>query len=112
MKEEFKVEYEFDIQLDDGVVTLPMKVEKWAKKQVGPMRLIALELIVPLVKYWWVELKTAQTMGEVDVQAKTLVDSWETEESKAPVTTTTVIEDPENPFGFSEIRIKDNRFET
>ena len=112
MKDDFEVKYEFDVRLDDGAVTLPMKVESWAKRQTGVVRVIALAILVPLIKHWWVELKTAKTMKSVDAQAESLVELWETQEDEKDNGVVTIIEDPSSPLGFSEMSIKSSHTKT
>jgi len=106
------IKYEFETRLDDGVVTTPMKVEAWGKKQSGWLRFIVLTFLVPWLKKRRVEVKTHKTMKDVDQQAKALVEAWEKEEAqdKSHITYT-VIENPLAPLGLKELRITDERFE-
>jgi len=101
---EFKKE--FEIRLDDGEITFPMKVEAWAKKQNNAIRFIVETFILPWLKEVWVAYKTEVTMNDVDHQAKALVTSWEEEERDMQKPITTVVEDPEAPLGIKEMRIR------
>jgi len=106
-----KFEYNFHTNFGGGVITFPMKVEKWGRRQKGLIRFIALNFIVPLLKKWWVEVKVNQTMSDVDHQAEDLVEMWEEKEKQdnSHIEYTSV-EDPNSPFGVKEMRVTDKRF--
>lgn len=105
-KTEPKIEHRFFVQLDDGEVTLPLAVERWAIKRNDWLGAIVRVFIVPWLKELWVKLKTKQTMAEVDKQAEELVTSWDADDAWMIEPTYSEKSDPENPLGISEMRIK------
>jgi hypothetical protein len=99
-----KFEKKFYTRFGPGEVTWVMKVEDWAIRRDDWLGKLVLTFVVPWLKELWVELKTKETMADVDAQAEALVDTWESEEPSMQNHTHTVIEDPESPLGLSEIR--------
>lgn len=98
-------EKKFSIQLDDGVVTLPLRVKRWAEQRGDAFGAFILAFVVPWLEEVWVDIKTKQTMRDVDRQAEDLVESWESEEELKMSSTYSEKVDPENPFGVSEMRV-------
>jgi len=105
-------EYTFSANFGGGVVTLPMRLETWGKKQKGAIRFVVLSLIVPLLEEWLVEVKVNQTMSDADRQAKKLVELWKKEEKEQAESHIeyAVTKDPDSPFGIKEMRATDKRF--
>lgn len=100
-----KFEKKFYTRFGPGEVTWVMKVEDWAKRRDDWLGKIVLTFIVPWLRELWIEMKTKQTMSDVDRQAEDLVSSWETEDQSVNTSTYTVVESPEDPLGFSEMRV-------
>ena len=98
-------ETKFSVQLDDGVVTLPLQVKRWAEKRGDGFGAFVLAFVVPWLEEVWVKVKTKQTMRDVDRQAEDLVSSWESEQDSVISPTYSEKIDPENPFGVSELRL-------
>lgn len=98
-------EKKFSVQLDDGVVTLPLRVKRWAEQRGDAFGAFVLAFVVPWLEEVWVNIKTEQTMKDVDRQAETLVSSWETEEEQTMSPVYSEKLDPENPFGVSEMSL-------
>jgi hypothetical protein len=103
MPDDTLFETKFHIQLDDGEVTFPLKVQRWAEKRGDAVGQFVLTFVVPVLKRWWVEYKTKQTMTSVDMQTDKILDEWEKEDEVKPEVVIT--EDASNPLGFSEMRI-------
>lgn len=99
-------EKKFYTRFGPGEVTWVMKIEDWAKRRDDWLGRTVLTFILPWLKKLWIELKTKETMAEVDAQAETLKDHWDSEDESKMKPTTTVIEDSSAPLGISEIRIK------
>ena len=101
---DLKFEKKFHVQLDDGVVTLPLRVQRWAEKRGDGLGAFVLAFVVPWLKEVWVKVKVKQTMCDVDRQAETLVDTWEQEDEKVNEPVVTITHDPESPLGIVELR--------
>jgi hypothetical protein len=98
-------ETKFSVQLDDGVVTIPLRVKRWAEKRGDAFGAFVLAFVVPWLEEVWVKIKTKQTMKDVDRQAEDLVSTWESEEDSMITPTYSEKVDLENPFGVSEMRL-------
>lgn len=105
MPDDTLFETKFHIQLDDGEVTFPLKVQRWAEKRGDAVGQFVLTFVVPVLKRWWVEYKTKQTMTSVDMQTDKILAEWEEADEAEMKPIVTVTEDASNPFGFSEMRI-------
>lgn len=91
-------EKKFYTRFGPGEVTWVMKIEDWAIKRDDWLGKVVLTFIVPWLKELWIELKTKETMADVDRQIDEL-----TEDPTIPDAVVSVKEDATNPFGFSEI---------
>lgn len=96
----------FHTRFGPGEVTFPMKVEDWAIRRDDWLGRLVLTFVVPWLKEFRTNVKVKQAMRSINAQSESLVDLWESEDQIARKPVVTEIGDPENPFGFSEIRKK------
>ena len=101
-----KFEKKFYTRFGPGEVTWVMKVEDWAIRRDDWLGRTVLTFVVPWLKELWIELKTKETMADVDSQAESLKDAWDSDDEFMMEPTITEKEDSSNPLGISEIRIK------
>jgi len=94
---------EFEKQFGKGTDPWYAKAERWAKKQKFPISFLALGLITWL-KEKWIDVKVANTMKSIDVQAEEIKKIWDEEERKqfAPEYTET----PSEVKGLMDMEIK------
>ena len=94
---------EFEKQFGKGVDPWYAKAERWAKKQRFPISFLALGLITWL-KEKWIDIKVANTMKSIDIQAEEIKKIWDEEERKqfAPEYTET----PSEVKGLMDMEIK------
>ena len=94
---------EFEKQFGKGTDPWYEKAERWAKKQKFPISFLALGLITWL-KEKWIDMKVANTMKSIDVQAEEIKKIWDEEERKqfAPEYTET----PSEVEGLMDMEIK------
>ena len=94
---------EFEKQFGKGTDPWYAKAERWAKKQKFPISFLALGLITWL-KEKWIDVKVANTMKSIDVQAEEIKKIWDEEERKqfAPEYTET----PSKVKGLMDMEIK------
>ena len=72
---------EFEKQFGKGTDPWYAKAERWAKKQKFPISFLALGLITWL-KEKWIDVKVANTMKSIDIQAEEIKKIWDEEERK------------------------------
>jgi hypothetical protein len=94
---------EFEKQFGKGTDPWYAKAERWAKKQKFPISFLALGLITWL-KEKWIDVKVANTMKSIDIQAEEIKKIWDEEERKqfAPEYTET----PSEVKGLMDMEIK------
>jgi len=94
---------EFEKQFGKGTDPWYAKAERWAKKQKFPISFLALGLITWL-KEKWIDIKVANTMKSIDIQAEEIKKIWDEEERKqfAPEYTET----PSEVKGLMDMEIK------
>ena len=94
---------EFEKQFGKGTDPWYEKAERWAKKQKFPISFLALGLITWL-KEKWIDVKVANTMKSIDIQAEEIKKIWDEEERKqfAPEYTET----PSEVKGLMDMEIK------
>ena len=94
---------EFEKQFGKGTDPWYAKAERWAKKQKFPISFLALGLITWL-KEKWIDIKVANTMKSIDIQAEEIKKIWDEEERKqfAPEYTET----PSEVDGLMDMEIK------
>ena len=71
---------EFEKQFGKGVDPWYAKAERWAKKQKFPISFLALGFIEWL-KNKWIDVKVANTMRDIDIQAEEIKKIWDEEET-------------------------------
>ena len=74
-------EIKFEKQFGKGVDPWYTKAERWAKKQKFPISFLALGLITWL-KEKWIDIKVANNMKSIDIQAEEIKKIWDEEERK------------------------------
>ena len=94
---------EFEKQFGKGTDPWYEKAERWAKKQKFPISFLALGFIEWL-KNKWIDVKVANTMRDIDIQAEEIKKIWDEEERKqfAPEYTET----PSEVKGLMDMEIK------
>ena len=94
---------EFEKQFGKGTDPWYAKAERWAKKQKFPISFLALGLITWL-KEKWIDMKVANNMKSIDIQAEEIKKIWDEEERKqfAPEYTET----PSEVKGLMDMEIK------
>ena len=94
---------EFEKQFGKGTDPWYAKAERWAKKQKFPISFLALGLITWL-KEKWIDIKVANNMKSIDIQAEEIKKIWDEEERKqfAPEYTET----PSEVEGLMDMEIK------
>ena len=94
---------EFEKQFGKGTDPWYAKAERWAKKQKFPISFLALGLITWL-REKWIDVKVANTMKSIDIQAEEIKKIWDEEERKqfAPEYTET----PSEVEGLMDMEIK------
>ena len=93
----------FEKQFGKGTDPWYAKAERWAKKQKFPISFLALGFIEWL-KNKWIDVKVANTMRDIDIQAEEIKKIWDEEERKqfAPEYTET----PSEVEGLMDMEIK------
>ena len=94
---------EFEKQFGKGTDPWYAKAERWAKKQKFPISFLALGLITWL-REKWIDVKVANTMKSIDIQAEEIKKICDEEERKqfAPEYTET----PSEVEGLMDMEIK------
>ena len=94
---------EFEKQFGKGTDPWYAKAERWAKKQKFPISFLALGFIEWL-KNKWIDVKVANTLRDIDIQAEEIKKIWDEEERKqfAPEYTET----PSEVEGLMDMEIK------
>ena len=101
-----KLEKKFYTRFGPGEVTWVMKVEDWAKRRDDWLGKTVLTFLLPWLKELWIDIKTKETMADVDAQAESLKSIWDAEEEVMMEPIVSETKDPSSPLGISEIRIK------
>ena len=94
---------EFEKQFGKGTDPWYAKAERWAKKQRFPISFLLLG-IIEWLKQKWIDIKIENTMRDVDIQAKNIVEAWEKEDKPTTIITTT----PSEVKGLDDMEIKRN----
>ena len=98
---------EFEKQFGDGVDPWYAKAERWAKKQKFPISFLALGFIEWL-KNKWIDVKVANTMKEIDIQAEEIKKIWEQyDEEERKQFAPEIIETPSEVEGLNDMSIGD-----
>ena len=98
-----KIKFEKTLLIGSGTTPWYMKAERWAKKQKFPISFLLLG-IIEWLKQKWIDIKIENTMRDVDIQAKNIVDAWEKEDKPTTIITTT----PSEVKGLDDMEIKRN----
>ena len=97
---------EFEKQFGKGTDPWYAKAERWAKKQKFPISFLALGFIEWL-KNKWIDVKVANTMKEIDIQAEEIKKIWEQyDEEEARQFAPEYIETPSEVEGLMDMEIK------
>ena len=100
---------EFEKQFGKGVDPWYEKAERWAKKQKFPISFLASGIIAWL-KEKWIDVKVANTMRDIDIQAEEIKKIWEDEENYPypwdGFTQPTIKETPSQVKGLNDMEIK------
>tara|TARA_B100000214_G_scaffold174390_1_gene125353 strand:+ start:776 stop:1108 length:333 start_codon:yes stop_codon:yes gene_type:complete len=96
---------EFEKQFGKGTDPWYAKAERWAKKQKFPISFLALGFIEWL-KNKWIDVKVANTMKEIDIQAEEIKKIWEQyDEEEAKQFAPEIIETPSEVEGLNDLMI-------
>ena len=96
---------EFEKQFGKGVDPWYAKAERWVKKKFKNPYLQHLALgFIAWLKEKWIDVKVANTMREIDIQAEEIKKIWDEEEKNqfAPE----IIETPSEVKGLNDMEIK------
>ena len=96
---------EFEKQFGKGVDPWYAKAERWIKKKFRNPFLQHLALgFLEWLKQKWIDVKVANTMRDIDIQAEEIKKIWDEEEKKqfAPE----IIETPSEVEGLNDMEIK------
>jgi len=96
---------EFEKQFGKGVDPWYAKAERWIKKKFRNPFLQHLALgFLEWLKQKWIDVKVANTMRDIDIQAEEIKKIWDEEEKKqfAPE----IIETPSEVKGLNDMEIK------
>tara|TARA_S200000501_G_C20651140_1_gene667530 strand:- start:528 stop:830 length:303 start_codon:yes stop_codon:yes gene_type:complete len=96
---------EFEKQFGKGVDPWYDKAERWVKKKFKNPFVQHLALgFIEWLKQKWIDVKVANTMRDIDIQAEEIKKIWDEEEKKqfAPE----VIETPSEVKGLNDMEIK------
>ena len=96
---------EFEKQFGKGVDPWYDKAERWVKKKFKNPFVQHLALgFIEWLKEKWIDVKVANTMRDIDIQAEEIKKIWDEEEKKqfAPE----VIETPSEVKGLNDMEIK------
>jgi hypothetical protein len=96
---------EFEKQFGKGTDPWYAKAERWAKKQKFPISFLALGFIEWL-KNKWIDVKVANTMKEIDIQAEEIKKIWEQyDEEERKQFAPEIIETPSEVEGLNDMMI-------
>ena len=96
---------EFEKQFGKGTDPWYAKAERWAKKQKFPISFLALGFIEWL-KNKWIDVKVANTMKEIDIQAEEIKKIWEQyDEEERKQFAPEIIETPSEVEGLNDLMI-------
>ena len=102
------IKFNFEKQFDKGTDPWYAKAERWAKKQKNPFTRHLLLGMIQWLKEKWIDVKVANTMRDIDIQAEDIKKIWEEEEKNqfAPE----IIETPSEVEGLNDIEIAYNKY--
>ena len=98
------IKFNFEKQFGKGTDPWYAKAERWAKKQKNPFTRHLLLGMIQWLKEKWIDVKVANTMREIDIQAEEIKKIWDEEEKNqfAPE----IIETPSEVKGLNDMEIK------
>ena len=101
------IKFNFEKQFGKGTDPWYEKAERWAKKQKFPISFLSSGNIAWL-KEKWIDVKVANTMRDIDIQAEEIKKIWEDEEKNqfAPE----IKETPSEVEGLNDIEIEYNKY--
>ena len=103
------IKFNFEKQFGKGTDPWYEKAERWAKKQKFPISFLASGFIAWL-KEKWIDVKVANTMRDIDIQAEEIKKIWEDEENYPypwdGFTQPTIKETPSEVKGLNDMEIK------
>ena len=103
------IKFNFEKQFGKGTDPWYEKAERWAKKQKFPISFLASGIIAWL-KEKWIDVKVANTMRDIDIQAEEIKKIWEDEENYPypwdGFTQPTIKETPSEVKGLNDMEIK------
>ena len=73
-------EIKFEKQFGKGTDPWYAKAERWAKKQKNPFTRHLLLGMIQWLKEKWIDVKVANTMRDIDIQAEEIKKIWDEEE--------------------------------
>jgi hypothetical protein len=106
------IKFNFEKQFGKGTDPWYEKAERWAKKQKFPISFLASGIIAWL-KEKWIDVKVANTMRDIDIQAEEIKKIWEEENYPYPwdgFTQPTIKETPSEVEGLNDIEIEYNKY--
>ena len=107
------IKFNFEKQFGKGTDPWYEKAERWAKKQKFPISFLASGIIAWL-KEKWIDVKVANTMRDIDIQAEEIKKIWEDEENYPypwdGFTQPTIKETPSEVEGLNDIEIEYNKY--
>ena len=74
------IKFNFEKQFGEGTDPWYAKAERWAKKQKNPFTRHLLLGMIQWLKEKWIDVKVANTMRDIDIQAEEIKKIWEDEE--------------------------------
>ena len=98
------IKFNFEKQFGKGTDPWYAKAERWAKKQKNPFTRHLLLGMIQWLKEKWIDVKVANTMRDIDIQAEEIKKIWDEEEKNqfAPE----IIETPSEVKGLNDMEIK------
>ena len=99
------IQFNFEKQFGEGTDPWYAKAERWAKKQKNPFTRHLLLGMIQWLKEKWIDVKVANTMRDIDIQAEEIKKIWDEEEKNqfAPE----IIETPSEVEGLNDMSIGD-----
>ena len=101
------IKFNFEKQFGKGTDPWYEKAERWAKKQKFPISFLASGIITWL-KEKWIDVKVANTMRDIDIQAEEIKKIWEEEEKNQ--FSPEIKETPSEVEGLNDIEIEYNKY--
>ena len=96
-----KIKFEKTFLTGKGNIAWYQHATMWAWKQPPAIQPFLLA-VIKWLKQKWIDIKIENTMRDVDIQAKNIVETWEKEDKPTTIITTT----PSEVKGLDDMEIK------